>query len=232
MFYRITINFLISSLCLIVFFSQKISLANTPEDVLMKYQTVPPMIDYYPYSDFSFDDVRIKWQTFNNLRRKIGSPFYAIGEPLFVEGYVKDINDVPIDNVQVRLIQANANGAYNHFLENDDALFDPNFAGNGVTYTDNRGYYRFLTVFPGYYNNRAPHLHVVFEHSKYGRIETEIFFENHPRNITDPKYKKLTLKQKKNVTGTVIFIDAKEKELGKKVFFDITFNTNQTTKTL
>jgi protocatechuate 3,4-dioxygenase beta subunit len=230
MFYKITVYFLISSFCLAIF-AKKV-LANTPEEMLTKYEDIPPNIDYYPFSDFSFDDKRIKWNAFNNLRRKSGSAFYAIGEPLFLEGYITDINDVPIDNVQVKLVQANSNGIYNHLVEKTDALHDSNFAGNGVTYTDNRGYYRFLTVFPGYYNNRAPHLHVVFEHNKHGRIETEIFFENHPRNKTDPKYKKLTVMQKKNVTANVFFINPNEKELGKKALFNITFNTNQTTKAL
>ena len=230
MFYKITIYFLISSFCLAIF--TKKTFANSPEEMLEKYKEIPPMIDYYPYSDFSFDDVRIKWNPFNNLRRKSGSAFFAIGEPLFLEGYLTDINNVPINNVQVKLVQANSNGVYNHLIEKTDALLDSHFAGNGVTYTDNRGYYRFLTVFPGYYNNRTPHLHVVFEHEKYGRIETEIFFENHPRNKTDPKYKKLTANQKKNVTASVFFINPKEKDLGKRAVFNVTFNTNQTTKTL
>jgi protocatechuate 3,4-dioxygenase beta subunit len=225
MLYKLIITLIISSFCFNVF-------AKSPEEALRRVKEIPPIINYYPYSTFSFEDERIKWNSFNNLRRKSGSAFYAIGEPLFLEGYITDVNDVPIDNVQIKLIQANANGVYDHLIEKTDALYDANFANNGITITDNRGYYRFLTVFPGYYNNRAPHLHVVFEHAKYGRIETEIFFENHPRNAGDPKYRRLTENQKKNVTAFVYFINPKEKELGKKVVFNLIFNTNQTTKTI
>lgn len=208
------------------------SFAKSPEEVLTQYQQIPPTIDYYPYSDFSFDDERIKWSQFNNLRRRQGSAIFAIGEQLFVEGYVKDIDGIPIDNVMVKLIQTNSNGVYNHMIEKTDALYDSNFNGNGVTFTDNRGYYRFLTVFPGYYNRRAPHLHVRFEHAKHGLIETEIYFRNHPRNSTDPKYSRLKRKQRELVTADTYFINNASKELGKRIIFNVIFNANQTTKEL
>lgn len=98
--------------------------------------------------------------------------------------------------------------------------------------TDNSGYFRFLTVFPGYYNNRAPHLHVRIEHRTYGTIETEIFFENHPRNAKDPKYKKLTKNQQKTVTAKVFFVDRLNKDAGKKARFDVTYNATQVLKDL
>lgn len=206
--------------------------AKSPEEVLMQYQNIPPVINYYPYSDFSFEDDRIKWSQFNNLRRKQGSALFAVGEQLFVEGYIKDINGIPIDNVMIKLIQTNSNGVYNHMVEKTNALYDSNFNGNGITYTDNRGYYRFLTVFPGHYNRRAPHIHVKFEHVKHGTIETEIYFKNHPRNTGDPKYSKLTKKEKALVTADVYFINESSKELGKRIVFNVIFNANQTTKEL
>lgn len=223
MFLIVLINLLISSFCLTSF-------AKSPETVLEDYNKIPPTINYYPYSDFSFTDERIEWQTYNNLRRKQGSAFFAIGEKLFVEGYVRDINGIPIDGITIKLVQSNANGVYNHMSEKDDALYDNNFASNGISITDNRGYYSFITVFPGYYNNRAPHLHIKFESLKHGNIETEIFFENHPRNAKDPKYTKLTKQEKSLVTGITSFIDPSQKERGKKVRFDVTYNANQTTK--
>jgi protocatechuate 3,4-dioxygenase beta subunit len=223
MFLIVLINLLISSFCLTSF-------AKSPETVLEDHNKIPPTINYYPYSDFSFTDERIEWQTYNNLRRKQGSAFFAIGEKLFVEGYVKDINGIPIDGIVVKLVQSNANGVYNHMAEKEDALYDSNFASNGISITDNRGYYSFITVFPGYYNNRAPHLHIKLESLKHGIIETEIFFENHPRNAMDPKYTKLTKQEQKLLTGQTSFIDPRQKEQGKKVRFDLTYNANQTTK--
>src|SRR5580704_7326397 len=81
--------------------------AVVPEKVIEDYENIPPTINYYPYSTFSFEDDRIKWTPSNNLRRKTGSSFVAIGEQLFVEGYVKDINGVPIDGVTVLMIHSN-----------------------------------------------------------------------------------------------------------------------------
>ena len=145
MFYRIIITFIISSFC---FFE---ILAQNPQEAVLNYKYVPPAINYYTHLKvFGFNDDKVKWNPSNNLRRKTGSAFFAMGELLVVEGYVSDIDGVPIDNVQIKLLQANANGVYNSLTSQDDALYDANFAGNGVTYTDNRGYYRFITVFPGY----------------------------------------------------------------------------------
>lgn len=231
MSYNLLLNLLISSFCF-TFFIKTFSgaFAKSPENVLEEYDKIPPTINYYPYSPFSFDDPKIEWHTYNDLRRKQGSAFFAIGEQLFVEGYVKDINNVPIDGVMVKLIQSNPNGVYNHMIEKTEALYDNNFSTNGIAITDNRGYYRFLTLFPGYYNRRAPHLHIRFESYKHGTIETEIYFQNHPRNDKDPKYTKLTKKERKLVTGETSFLDSNRKELGKKIRFDVIFNANQTTK--
>lgn len=223
-------NFIITSIFSLFFIFN--TSAKSPEEVIEQYQNVPPTIDYYPYSDFSFDDNRIKWNTSNNLARKTGSAVYAIGDPLVVEGYVFDINHVPIDGVTVRIVQTNSNGEYNHLISKSGGLNDSNFAANGMAVTDNRGYYRFITVFPGYYNRRAPHIHIRLEHPRHGRIETEIFFKGHPRNANDPKYKKLTENQKKLVTGDVVYINGKVPEQGKIIRFNVIYNTNQTTKAL
>lgn len=224
MLYILIVNLIISSFYFVN------SFATTPEELIESYNKTPPLINYYPYGDFSFEDKKIKWSTFNNLRRKTGSAFYALGEPLFVEGYIKDVNGVPIDGVSIRMIQANSNGVYNNMSEKTDGLYDENFAGNGITVTDNRGYYRFLTVFPGYYNKRAPHLHMLIEHPKYGRIETEVFFQHHPRNANDYKYKKLSIEQRKIATAEVLFLDPSDKEAGKKAIFNVMFNVMQPTK--
>lgn len=204
----------------------------SPDNVIQNYKKVPPVINYYPYSDFSFDDKRLKWVPSNNLARKTGSAVYATGDPLFLEGYVADIDGIPIDNVTVKIVQSNSNGVYNHMVNKKDALYDDEFSANGIAITDNRGYYRFVTVFPGYYNNRAPHIHVQFEHPKHGMIETEIFFKDHPRNLKDPKYKKLTKAQQKLVTADAFYINKNDHAKGKKAVFNVIFNSNQITKDL
>lgn len=107
--------FLIISL-IIASFCAKNVFAKSPEEVLDGFDNITKTINHYPHSLFSFDDETIKWVPFNNLRRKSGSAFYAIGEPLFIEGYIRDIDNIPLDGVTVRMLQANANGAYNYML--------------------------------------------------------------------------------------------------------------------
>jgi protocatechuate 3,4-dioxygenase beta subunit len=224
MIYILFINLLISSFCFNV-------LAKSPEEVLYNYEEIPTEINYYPYSNFSFDDKDIKWNTSNNLRRKAGSSFFAIGEPLLVEGYILDTNGVPISGVEVRLIQTNASGVYTQMTLKTEALYDANFTGNGISITDNRGYYSFISIFPGYYNNRAPHLHIRINYQNL-QLETEIFFAGHPRNKTDYKYNKLTIESTKNATADVFFIDAKNKNKGKVARFDLVLNVSQGNKVI
>ena len=50
----------------------------------------------------------------NNLRRKTGSPFLAKGDYLFIEGYLTDILNNPIENARIYIWQANMFGYYNH----------------------------------------------------------------------------------------------------------------------
>lgn len=227
MIYRLIITLIISSFCCFRVFAQN------PQEAVVNYKYIPPTINYYTYLKvFGFDDDNIKWNASNNLRRKTGSAFFALGDLLVLDGYVTDIDNVPIDNVQVKIVQANANGVYNSLSSKEDALYDANFAGNGVTYTDNRGYYRFITIFPGYYNKRAPHLHALFMHEQHGVLETEIFFSNHPRNKNDYKYKQLTDRQKALLTADVFFINSEDKSQGKNAKFNVTLNTTQGNKRL
>lgn len=229
MFKIIELIFLITT-----FFNiSSIALAKTAEEVMLQYENITPNIKHYEGSDFHFDDLRLGNFTSNNLSRKTGSAIFAIGEPLIIFGAVKDINNIPIDNVKVEIIQANSNGAYNHMISPNSALYDSNFTGAGTAVTNNNGEYMFITVFPGYYNDRAPHIHMRLTHIQHGQIETEVFFQNHERNTNDPKYRKLSKKEQGLVTGMTYYSVVPEGEDPYKILeFNIIFNTNQSTKSL
>jgi protocatechuate 3,4-dioxygenase beta subunit len=229
MFKFIQITFLITSF----FSSHFASFAKTPEEVRRQYENITPIINIYKGSDFRFNDPRLGRFTSNDLTRKTGSAIFAIGEPLVLFGVVRDINNVPIDGVKVEIIQANSNGAYNHMIGQNSALYDSNFAGSGISITDNNGEYAFITVFPGHYNDRAPHIHIRLTHPQHGQIETEIFFQNHERNTRDPKYKKLSPQKQNLITGMTYYSESEEGEEPYKIVeFNIIFNTNQSTKSL
>lgn len=161
----------------------------------------------------------------NNLRRASGSPFFAKGIPLTVYGRVFDITGKPITNVVVKISQANYFGSYNFLVDQDSALYDPHFLSSGTSITNNLGEYSFLTIVPGYYGNRAPHLHITVSHFDF-EMETEMFFSNHPRNDIDTKYLSLSEKHQKAVTAKVHYKNSKNFKEGMKAEFDIYINYN------
>ncbi|MFT4968182.1 MAG: protocatechuate 3,4-dioxygenase beta subunit [Candidatus Deianiraeaceae bacterium] len=159
----------------------------------------------------------------NNLRREAGSPFFAKGIPLYIEGHVYDISNIPIEDVTIEIVQANHYGVYNFMIDEDSALHDPYFLSFGRSVTNNVGEYSFLTIIPGFYERRAPHIHLLIKHSKF-EFETEMFFQNHPRNKKDPKFTKLNHHQRNAVTAKVYYVDSRNLQMGMRAIFDIYIN--------
>lgn len=121
----------------------------------------------------------------NNLRRKTGSTEFAKGDFIIIEGRLTDSNCVPISDAYIQIWHANSFGIYEHEKGNFNKK-DKNFKGSGATITDNLGYYRFLTIFPGSINGDAPHVNFIIQHKDFFPIETTMFFENHDSNLQDP----------------------------------------------
>ena len=107
-----------------------------------------------------------------------------LGERIVVHGRVLDEDGRPVPDTLVEIWQANAAGRYIHVVDQHPAPLDPNFTGAGRTLTDNKGYYKFITVKPGAYpwgNHpnawRPNHIHFsVFGHSFLSRLVTQMYF--------------------------------------------------------
>jgi protocatechuate 3,4-dioxygenase beta subunit len=121
----------------------------------------------------------------NNLRRKQGSPEFALGDFVTVEGRVVDSNCVPVEGAIVEIWQANALGI-NQYETTDYKKIDPNFLESGSILTDNLGHYSFLTIMPGATEVRAPHINFRITHDDFMPMETTMFFENQALNHKDP----------------------------------------------
>ncbi|MFC1659823.1 hypothetical protein ACFL0U_04625 [Pseudomonadota bacterium] len=161
----------------------------------------------------------------NNLIKKAGSFETAAGEPLYIKGIVSDAFGVPIMGVVIRIWQTNAAGKYHTLLEEEDSEYlDPNFSVSGEAATNNIGQYGFITIFPGFFDNRAPHINMIIAHEKFGRVETQVYFEGHIRNKKDPYYLSYTDKEKQMITADVEYVDQKYPDLGKIVTFNITLD--------
>lgn len=165
-----------------------------------------------------------KFATSNNLVRKPGSFYVAAGEIIYLKGTVTDSFGLPIDGAIIEIWQTNSAGKYQSLLEEGSDFIDKNFTMSGRAITDNMGNYYFVTIMPGFYLNRAPHINMNIYHEKFGKIETEIYFENHPRNLADYQYLAYSPKERQMLTAKVRLSDIFNSNSTKICTFDIVMN--------
>ncbi len=118
----------------------------------------------------------------------------AQGQRICVSGRVLDENGRPVTNTLVEVWQANAAGRYLHKRDQHNAPLDPNFTGQGRTFTDERGHYSFLTIRPGsypwgnHYNAWRPaHIHFsLFGPAVATRLVSQMYFPGDPMLEFDP----------------------------------------------
>lgn len=128
---------------------------------------------------------------FDLTRQHKGEP---LGERIEVGGRVVDEDGRPVRRTLVEIWQANAAGRYLHKNDQHNAPLDPNFAGEGRTFTDDDGRYRFVTVRPGaypwknHYNAWRPqHIHFsLFGPAFATRLVTQMYFPGDPLLEFDP----------------------------------------------
>ena len=112
----------------------------------------------------------------------------AMGQEIFVHGYVKDQYGKPQKNVMIEIWQANAGGKYRHLNDKSNVKLDKNFSGCGRFMTGSDGYYYFKTIQPGAYpfqNHgvkwRPMHIHFsIFGSCFVQRLITQMYFEGDP----------------------------------------------------
>ncbi len=121
-----------------------------------------------------------------------GAPV-AQGERIHISGHVFEANRVPRFNTIVELWQADAGGRFAHPNDPRHAGADPHFMGWGRTWTEQDGYFEFITVKPGAYLDpltgaqRAPHINISFTGSGLmRRLVTTLYFPGDTGNDADP----------------------------------------------
>lgn len=157
----------------------------------------------------------------NNLIKKTGSFYQAVGEVILLKGKVVDSFGVPISGAVVEIWQTNSAGKYQSLLDKDSEYMDVNFNMSGKAITDNLGNYSFLTIMPGSYLNRAPHINMNIYHQQFGKIETEVYFENHPKNESDYEYLSYNEEDRKLVTAKVKLSNIFDQNSYKECLFDV-----------
>lgn len=159
--------------------------------------------------------------TTNNLAKKVGSFYRAFGEIIFLQGTITDSFGVPIDGAVIEIWQTNAAGKYHTLLEASSEYIDKYFSMSGRTITDNLGNYHFITIMPGASVGRAPHINMNIYHTKFGKLETEMYFADHPFNVTDYQYLAYDEGERKLVTALIRSSDIMNPQSIKLCTFDI-----------
>ena len=142
-------------------------------------QVVSPGSTTGPYFPREFSDGS------EDLTQRDG--YTARGQHLLLTGRVLELGAKPTWNMVLEIWQPDANGLFRHPLDARAAEADPGFWGWGRARTAQDGWYRFKTVLPGAYGERAPHINcTVLGIGLTRRLLTTIFFSDAPAAVRDP----------------------------------------------
>src|SRR5665647_1078955 len=160
-----------------------------------------------------------------------------LGERIIVHGQVLDEDKRPIPDTLVEIWQANACGRYVHNVDQHPAPLDPNFTGAGRTVTDDKGYYKFITVKPGAYpwgNHpnawRPNHIHFsVFGHSFLSRLVTQMYFPGDYLFPYDPIFNSVTEEKARQRMVSTFDLDSTIPDWALAFRFDIVLRGREAT---
>lgn len=133
-----------------------------------------------------------KFESTNNLLRKVGQVPLFCGEKIIVHGKVLDQNCVPVSDAKVYVWQVDCGGRYPYqplkdMIDEDfiDLNNDTTFTGNGVATTNNNGEFYFITTYPASVHSRSPHVNAKVEHFRLGSLQTRLVLRGH--KVENPK---------------------------------------------
>jgi protocatechuate 3,4-dioxygenase beta subunit len=102
------------------------------------------------------------------------------GTPLRLAMRVRDASCKPIQNAVVDIWHCDAGGEYSGFGRSDDMTF---LRGAQVTNAD--GVVEFQTIYPGWYQGRATHIHFKVHLNKTTVLTSQVYFDE---NVSDAVY--------------------------------------------
>ena len=119
----------------------------------------------------------------------------AGGLRIHVFGYLFEAARLPRWNSIIELWQADGGGRFAHPNDPQAALADPHFIGWGRRASETDGYFDFVTIKPGGFDDpvakarRAPHINLSITGSGLmRRLTTTLFFPDEPANAADPVF--------------------------------------------
>jgi protocatechuate 3,4-dioxygenase, beta subunit len=144
-----------------------------------------------------------KIPTSNNLILPAGKAVAADGQPLIIQGRVRDKNCAPVAEAIVELWQSNPYGKLVLAERRDLATPNATFAGAGRTYTNGDGEFTFITAFPAPSRYTTPIVNLTIKADPIKTYTSALFFSNDERNAKDAAYKKLSDKVRSDATITM-----------------------------
>lgn len=174
-----------------------------------------PILDIGPYAVMQY---RNQADHDIDLTQIKGQHDIATGQHIIVYGKITDKDCNPLQNAVVEIWSANHYGRYRHEFDNKGEI-DPFFQGWGQAITNEKGEFKFKTVYPGLYSNRARHIHFKVSRRDYHELTTQLFFENGERNNTDFILNFLTHDEQLLVTKKLT-----DKDTQKQIEFNITLD--------
>lgn len=148
-----------------------------------------------------------------------------------MQGTLTDSFDVPITGAVIEIWQTNSAGKYHTLLDKSSEYIDKYFSMSGRTITDNLGNYSFITIMPGSNKGRAPHINMNIYHTKFGQLNTEMYFEKHPYNDDDYQYLAYSPEERKLLTARVRHTDIFNTHSIKLCTFNLVMRGTQLYKT-
>lgn len=141
----------------------------------------------------------------NDLIHVSGQTRPAKGDILRLSGEVVGTGGAPVKNAIVEIWQTDPNGLYNDERDRSPGERDPNFQYWGKDKTATHGTFSFLTLLPGKYEPRPPHIHFKVWLDDRVVLTSQIYFANHPQESGEagpvPTNPQQTVELKKNESG-------------------------------
>lgn len=109
----------------------------------------------------------------------------AVGEVTHLWGSIRDTTGTPLRGAEVEIWQADSTGAYIHKESDGFDARDRQFQGFGRFETDAMGRYRFRTIKPGKYPERARHIHLLVRHRGKRLLTTQLYVRGDESNAED-----------------------------------------------
>lgn len=150
-----------------------------------------------------------------DLTKMDGQTGIAVGQVITVFGKITNKDCTPVASAIVEIWSANHYGKYRHEFDTK-GQDDPNFQGWGQAITNKNGEYRFKTIVPGSYADRARHIHFKISKRGYHELVTQLYFEGEDRNKTDGPLNQLTHEEQQQIIRPIL-----DKDVDKQMEFNI-----------